>query len=63
MVDGIFARNSKTKAINIVQISDLHIVARGCLCYETVPANARLAQAIAHISTLDPRPGAVICVA
>ena len=46
--------------MNIVQITDLHVVARGCLWYRRVPTNAQLAQAVAHINSLDPRPDAVI---
>jgi 3',5'-cyclic-AMP phosphodiesterase len=46
--------------MTIVQMTDLHVVARGRLCYRKVPTNAQLAQAIAHINTLDPRPDAVI---
>ena len=46
--------------MNIVQITDLHVVARDRLCYGRVPTNAQLAQAVAHINSLDPRPGVVI---
>ena len=44
----------------IAQITDLHVVARNRLCYRRVPTNAQLAQSIAHINILDPRPDAVI---
>jgi len=46
--------------MSIVQITDLHVVARGRLCYHRVPTNAQLAQAVAHINSLDPSPDAVI---
>ena len=46
--------------MTIVQMTDLHVVARDRLCYNRVPTNAQLAQAVAHINTLDPRPDAVI---
>ncbi|MBV8774644.1 MAG: phosphodiesterase, partial [Deltaproteobacteria bacterium] len=46
--------------MTIVQMTDLHVVARGQLCYGRVPTNTQLAQAVAHINTLDPRPDAVI---
>ena len=44
----------------IAQITDLHVVAKNRLCYRKVPTNAQLAQSIAHINSLDPRPDAVI---
>jgi 3',5'-cyclic-AMP phosphodiesterase len=44
----------------IAQITDLHVVARDRLCYRKVPTNAQLAQAVAHINSLDPRPDVVI---
>ena len=44
----------------IAQIDDLHVVAKNRLCYRRVPTNAQLAQSIAHINSLDPRPDAVI---
>jgi len=44
----------------IAQITDLHVVAKNRLCYPKVPTNAQLAQSIAHINSLDPRPDAVI---
>ena len=44
----------------VAQITDLHVVARDRPCYRRVPTNAQLAQAIAHINSLDPRPDAVI---
>ena len=46
--------------MRIVQITDLHVVARDRLWYQRVPTNAQLAQAVAHINTLDPSPDAVI---
>jgi 3',5'-cyclic-AMP phosphodiesterase len=45
--------------MNIAQITDLHVVARDRLCYQKVPTNEQLAQAIAHINSLEPRPDAV----
>jgi 3',5'-cyclic-AMP phosphodiesterase len=44
----------------IAQITDLHVVAKDRLCYRRVPTNAQLAQTIAHINSLEPRPDAVI---
>jgi 3',5'-cyclic-AMP phosphodiesterase len=44
----------------IAQITDLHVVARDRLCYGLVPTNAQLAQAVAHLNSMDPRPDAVI---
>jgi 3',5'-cyclic AMP phosphodiesterase CpdA len=44
----------------IAQITDLHVVARGRLFYDMLPTNAHLAQAVAHINSLDPRPNVVI---
>src|SRR5579862_63484 len=44
----------------IAQITDLHVVARDRLCYRQVPTNAQLAEAVAHISNLNPRPDVVI---
>ena len=44
----------------IAQITDLHVVARDRLCYRRVPTNAQLAEAVAHINCLDPRPDVVI---
>ena len=44
----------------VAQITDLHVVAKDRLCYRKVPTNAQLAQAVAHINSLDPRPDAVI---
>jgi 3',5'-cyclic-AMP phosphodiesterase len=46
--------------MTIVQMTDLHVVARDRLCYGRVPTNAQLVQAVAHINTLDPRPDVVI---
>ncbi|MBV8451515.1 MAG: phosphodiesterase [Deltaproteobacteria bacterium] len=46
--------------MNIAQITDLHVVASDRLCYDRVPTNAQLAQAVAHINSFDPRPDAVI---
>src|SRR5271156_5729238 len=47
-------------AMIIAQITDLHVVARDRLCYRRVPTNAHLADAIAHINNLDPKPDAVL---
>ena len=44
----------------IAQITDLHVVAKNRLCYRKVPTNAQLAESVAHINSLDPRPDAVI---
>ena len=44
----------------IAQITDLHVVARDRLCYRQVPTNAQLAEAVAHINNLHPRPDVVI---
>jgi len=44
----------------IAQITDLHVVARDRLCYRRVPTNAQLAEAVAHINSLEPRPDVVI---
>jgi 3',5'-cyclic-AMP phosphodiesterase len=44
----------------IAQITDLHVVARDRLCYQRVPTNAQLVQAVAHINSLDPKPDAVV---
>jgi len=44
----------------IAQITDLHVVARDRLCYRQVPTNAQLAEAVAHINSLAPRPEVVI---
>lgn len=46
--------------MSIVQITDLHVVARDRLLYNRVPTNAQLVQAVAHINSLDPRPDVVI---
>lgn len=46
--------------MTIVQMTDLHVVARDRLCYRRVPTNSQLAQAVAHINALDPTPDAVI---
>jgi Icc protein len=46
--------------MSIAQITDLHVVARDHLCYQRVPTNAQLVQAVAHINSLDPKPDAVI---
>jgi len=40
----------------IVQMTDLHVVARGRLCYRKIPTNVQLAEAVAHINALDPGP-------
>src|SRR5205807_4685393 len=44
----------------IAQITDLHIVAKDRLCYRKIPTNVQLAEAVAHINSLDPRPDVVI---
>ncbi len=44
----------------IAQITDLHVVARDRLCYREIPTNAQLAEAVAHINSLAPRPDVVI---
>jgi 3',5'-cyclic-AMP phosphodiesterase len=44
----------------VAQITDLHVVARDRLCYRQVPTNAQLAEAVAHINSLNPRPEVVI---
>jgi len=46
--------------MHIAQITDLHVMARDRLFYNRVPTNAQLAQAVAHINSLDPRPDIVI---
>jgi 3',5'-cyclic-AMP phosphodiesterase len=46
--------------MNIAQITDLHVMARGRLFHNKVPTNAQLAQAVAHINSLEPRPDVVI---
>ena len=46
--------------MTIVQMTDLHVVARGRLCYRKVPTNTQLAQAVAHINAIEPTPDAVI---
>jgi 3',5'-cyclic AMP phosphodiesterase CpdA len=44
----------------IAQMTDLHVVARDRLWYGRIPTNAQLAEAVAHVNSLDPRPDAVI---
>src|SRR5215470_15602786 len=44
----------------IVQMTDLHVVARDRLCYDRVPTNVQAAQAVAHINSLDPKADAII---
>jgi 3',5'-cyclic-AMP phosphodiesterase len=44
----------------IAQITDFHVTAPGALCYGQVPTNAQLAEAVAHINALEPRPDVVI---
>lgn len=44
----------------VAQITDLHVVARDRLCYRQIPTNAQLAEAVAHINSLVPRPDVVI---
>jgi len=46
--------------MNIAQITDLHVVARDRLWMRRVPTNAQVAEAVAHINALDPRPDVVI---
>jgi len=46
--------------MNIAQITDLHVVARDRLWMRRVPTNAQVAEAVAHINSLDPRPDVVI---
>jgi 3',5'-cyclic AMP phosphodiesterase CpdA len=46
--------------MRIAQITDLHVVARDRLCYRKVPTNEQLAQAVAHLNSLKPRPDVVI---
>ena len=46
--------------MTIVQMTDLHVVARNRLCYQRVPTNAQLVEAVAHINNLAPEPDAVI---
>jgi Icc protein len=46
--------------MRIAQITDLHVVARDRLCYRKVPTNEQLAQAVAHLNSLEPRPDVVI---
>jgi hypothetical protein len=40
----------------IVQMTDLHVVARDRLCYRKIPTNTQLAEAVAHTNDLDPGP-------
>src|SRR5271168_4420310 len=44
----------------IAQITDLHVVAKDRQCYRKVPTNTHLAESVAHVNSLDPRPDAVI---
>jgi Icc protein len=44
----------------IAQITDLHVVAKDCLAYRQIPTNAQLAEAVAHLNSLAPRPDVVI---
>jgi 3',5'-cyclic-AMP phosphodiesterase len=46
--------------MTIVQMTDLHVVAKNRLCYRRIPTNAQLAEAVAHINSLDPVPDAII---
>ena len=46
--------------MRIAQITDLHVVAKGRLCYRKVPTNDQLAQAVDHINNLSPAPDVVI---
>lgn len=44
----------------IAQITDLHVLPEGELCFGRVPTNQQLREAVAHVNALDPRPDAVI---
>jgi 3',5'-cyclic-AMP phosphodiesterase len=44
----------------IAQISDMHVKAPGELLYRRIDTAASLAQAVAHIVALDPRPDVVL---
>jgi 3',5'-cyclic-AMP phosphodiesterase len=44
----------------IAQITDLHVVAKARLFHGMIPTNTQLADAVAHINSLDPRPDVVI---
>ncbi len=44
----------------IAQVTDLHVVANGRLCYRKVPTNQQFEQAVAHINSLEPLPDVVI---
>ncbi len=44
----------------IAQITDLHVVARDRLAYRQIPTNQHLAEAVAHLNNLKPRPDVVI---
>jgi 3',5'-cyclic AMP phosphodiesterase CpdA len=46
--------------MHIVQITDLHVVAKDRLCYRKVPTNEQLRQAITHINDLRPSPDVVV---
>lgn len=46
--------------MRIAQITDLHVVAKDRLCYRKVPTNAQLAQAVAHINSLEPATDLVL---
>ena len=44
----------------VAQITDLHVVAKDRLLQGVIPTNTQLAEAVAHINSLDPRPDVVI---
>ena len=44
----------------IAQITDLHVVGKGRLCYGQVATNVHLQEAVAHINGLTPHPDVVI---
>ena len=47
-------------AMIIVQITDLHVVAKGRLFHPMISTNTQLVDAVTHINSLDPRPDVVI---
>jgi 3',5'-cyclic AMP phosphodiesterase CpdA len=44
----------------IAQITDLHVVARGTLCYAAIDTNAMLADAVTHLNAFEPRVDVVL---
>lgn len=44
----------------IAQISDMHVVAEGCLAYGRIDTNGHLQAAITHLNALDPQPDLVL---